>query len=400
MIGRGCCVFAVLRLRLLRWDVSFVMNRAGGVGAVNPVLYLAFAATGVGIAVPGVLLPVLLVRWSMQDGMAGVLLFLLFLGTTSGALVSRGRMRGSVVRGCVVVAVGAVGLGTASRGTALAAMLVYGVGQGMVMTSVSLLQSRRYPLDRTAQIARLNLVWSVAAVMGPWLVLRCTDAWGIRVTLGALAGLFVVAGLMVMGVVRDASGETAVERGGKGSRWAGPGLLLVLIPLATGIESAAGGWLATYSKRMGHTFGAAAGVATCFWAGMLVSRLVQSQRRAAMRLDRAVFRVHPWVLVVALGMIVGFRQEGLVLAGALLLGLGIGPLYPQMLSRVLSYGEGGNTVFMLAGCGASVLPLLTGLVSSWTGSLRAGLGVPLAGAVVMGCVAVVVSGRERDAALA
>jgi fucose permease len=362
-------------------------------GATNPVLYLAFAATGVGIAMPGALLPMLLVRWSMNDGTAGALLFLLFLGTTSGALLSRGRMRGSVVRGCVAVAVGAVALGTTSRWAALAAMLVYGVGQGIVMTSVSLLQSRRYPLDRMAQIARLNLVWSVAAVTGSWLVLRCTDAWGVRAMLVALAGLFVVAGVLALGMVQDAS----VERGVKAPRWAGPGLLLLLIPLATGIESAAGGWLATYSKRTGHTFGAAAGVVTCFWAGMLLSRLVQSQRRAAMRLDRAVFRVHPWVLVVALGMIVGFRQEGLVLAGALLLGLGIGPLYPQMLSRVLSYGEGGNTVFILAGCGASVLPLLTGLVSSWTGSLRAGLMMPLAGAVVMGCVAAVVS--RRDAAL-
>jgi fucose permease len=378
------------------------MNRvdAGGAGATNPVLYLAFAATGVGIAMPGALLPVLLLRWSMSDGMAGALLFLLFLGTTSGALLSRGLLRGSIARGCVAVAVGAVALGTPSRVVALAAMLVYGVGQGIVMTSVSLLQSRRYPMDRTTQIARLNLVWSVAAVTGPWLVLRCTDAWGVRATLVALAGLFVVAGSLVLGLVRDASGETAVERGVKASRWAGPGMLLLLIPLATGIESAAGGWLATYSKRMGHTFGAAAGVATCFWAGMLLSRLVQSQRRAAMRLDRAVFLIHPWALVAALGMILGFRHEPVVLAGALLLGLGIGPLYPQMLSRVLSYGEGGNTVFILAGCGASLLPLLTGLVSSWTGSLRAGLMVPMAGAFTMGCVALLISRRERDAAVA
>jgi fucose permease len=132
---------------------------------------------------------------------------------------------------------------------------------------------------------------------------------------------------------------------------------------------------------------------------MLLSRLVQSQRRAALRLERAVFLVHPWLLVVALAIILGCRQEWLVLGGALLLGLGIGPVYPQMLSRVLSYGEGGNTVFMLAGCGASVLPLMTGLVSNWTGSLRAGLTVPLACAVAMGCIALLVSRRERDVAL-
>jgi fucose permease len=73
-------------------------------------------------------------------------------------------------------------------------------------------------------------------------------------------------------------------------------------------------------------------------------------------------------------------------AGALLLGLAIGPMYPLLLSLALRRGEAGNMVFVAAGCGASLLPLLTGLVSGWTGSLRAGLGVPLVGAVVMGCL--------------
>jgi len=302
------------------------------------------------------------------------------------------------VRGCLAVAAGALALGVSSRAMALAAMLLYGLGQGIVMTSVSLLQSRRYPADRTAQIARLNLVWSVAAVTGPWLVLRCTDAWGVRLTLAALAGLFLLAAGLTLGLVRNVSGGPRAASAAETYRWAAPALLLLLVPLATGIESSASGWLATYSKRTGHTFSAAVGVATCFWAGMLLSRLIQSLRRAAARLDRLVFLVNPWVLAFALTLILATRHDALMLSGALLLGAAIGPVYPQMLARVLSYGEGGNTVFILAGCGASLLPLLTGLVSSWTGSLRAGLLVPLAGVLTMACAALAFLRRERSEA--
>ncbi len=58
-----------------------------------------------------------------------------------------------------------------------------------------------------------------------------------------------------------------------------------------------------------------------------------------------------------------------------------------------------STVFAIAGVGASLLPLATGGVSTWAHSLRAGLGVPLAAAVVMMVVVMVsrgsLAGREE-----
>ena len=75
-----------------------------------------------------------------------------------------------------------------------------------------------------------------------------------------------------------------------------------------------------------------------------------------------------------------------MLAGALLLGLAIGPMYPLLLTLALGQGEAGNVVFVMAGCGASLLPLLTGLISKWSGSLRIGLSVPLIATFVMGCL--------------
>src|ERR1700755_1986419 len=82
--------------------------------ALRTGLYLGFAGTGVGVALPGALLPLLLRRWTLGDTRGGLLLFCFFLATTTGALVSRGRMNRSIARGALLTSVGAVWLGLAS----------------------------------------------------------------------------------------------------------------------------------------------------------------------------------------------------------------------------------------------------------------------------------------------
>ena len=70
-------------------------------------------------------------------------------------------------------------------------------------------------------------------------------------------------------------------------------------------------------------------------------------------------------------------------------------MYPLLLALALRHVETRNVIFVIAGAGASLLPLITGLVSGWTGSLRAGLGVPLLGALTMACLGWAQSSLER-----
>jgi fucose permease len=252
------------------------------------------------------------------------------------------------------------------------------------MTSVSLLQSRRHESERAAQMARLNLTWAIGACLGPALELRGAAAWGTPAVLLGVAAFFGLAAGLVLAAVPHVDVMPAIAPTVRAKK--PMVVLLLMVPLATGVESAAGGWLATYSKRSGETLGEVIGVATCFWVGMLVSRLIQSHRRVATASVLSRFVVGPWVMSAAVGILLISSGGVSILAGALLLGLAIGPMYPLLLALALRRGEAGNMVFVAAGCGASLLPLLTGLVSGWTGSLRAGLGVPLAGAVVMGCL--------------
>jgi fucose permease len=339
------------------------------------------------------MLPLLLAYWHLSDAQAGILFFLFFIGSTFGAVLSRGSLPKSIARGCLAVVVGAALLAVASRSVAFLAIAVYGLGLGIVMTSSSLLQSRRYESERAAQLARLNLMWAIGACLGPSLVLRGATAWGTPAVLLVVAAFFgLTAGLAVIMLPR----VDAATRTSPAPRRNPMVLLLILVPLATGVESATGGWLATYSKRSGQTLGEVIGAATCFWVGMLVSRFIQSHRGIATASTLALFVGGPWLMSAALGVLLLSTGGASMLAGALLLGLAIGPMYPLLLALVLHHGEGRNVVFVVAGCGASLLPLLTGLVSKWSGSLRIGLGVPLMAAVVMGCLGLV-AWRQKNA---
>jgi MFS transporter, FHS family, glucose/mannose:H+ symporter len=379
-------------VRFARQDAGHPSGSAGLAPA--GIILAAFLGTGIGAALPGAMLPLLLARWSMTDAQAGALFFFFFVGSASGALLSRGLLSWSIARGCAATALGAVLLALASRPTALLAITVYGVGLGITMTSASLLQSRRYPADRIAQMARLNLAWSIGACLGPSIALRGAAAHSPQAMLYALSAYFLLVAVLVSRWVSNVNALPAVPAPGHIAGM--PPLLMLLVPLATGIESAAGGWLATYSKRSGETLGVTVGAVTCFWAGMLISRLLQSHRQTSVP-EQWMLLLGPCLMFAALVLVLTSIDGPATLTGALLLGVGVGPMYPLLLALALRHGEGRNVIFVAAGAGASLLPLFTGVVSGWTGSLRAGLGVPLLGALTMACLGWSQSSSERRA---
>ena len=367
-------------------------------------LYVAFIATGVALTIPGALLPLLLVRWSMNDARGGLLLFSFYAVGSFGSYYARGRMNWSVARGAVLTVLGAICLGWAGRWTAYGAIALYGLGLSLTMTSISLLLSQRFPERRRLELTRLNLVWAIGAALGPWVALRSTrgaattQAAAVSHAQHVLLGVaifFAVAA--VWSVVMEASPAVsvteraaAVSKRGEGK---GPGVpwpLLVLIFGATGVDAAAGGWLTSYAQRAGDSLGITIGAATFLWLGALVSRSVHSTQWASRLPERAVLGSSMVAMTAALALLLAWPAGIVTMVAAAVLGLAAGPVYPLVIAAALRYREN-STVFAVAGVGASILPLLTGALSNWTHSLRAGLGVPLLAAAVM-AVLVAVSG--------
>jgi FHS family glucose/mannose:H+ symporter-like MFS transporter len=367
-------------------------------------LYVGFIATGVALTIPGALLPLLLVRWSMNDARGGLLLFSFYAVGSFGSYYARGRMNWSVARGAVLTVLGAICLGWAGRWTAYAAIALYGMGLSLTMTSISLLLSQRFPEQRRLELTRLNLVWAIGAALGPWIALRSTR--GAATTQAAavlhaqhvlvgVAAFFALAAVWSVGmeeapaVAVTARAEAASKRnagGGMGVPWT----LLVLIFGATGVEAAAGGWLTSYAQRAGDSLGITIGAATFLWVGSFVSRVVHSTKWASRLPERMVLGSSMVAMTAALTLLLAWPAGVVTMVAAAVLGLAAGPVYPLVIAAALRYREN-STVFAVAGVGASILPLLTGALSSWTHSLRAGLGVPLLAAAVM-AVLVAVAG--------
>ena len=364
-------------------------------------LYLLFAATGAAIVIPGTLLSSLLLRWSLNDAQAGLLFFCFFVGSSAGALLSRGRLAWSIVRGTILTAAGIALLSTASPIGAFAAMLLFGVGLGISMTSVSLFQSRRRPAIRIAEMTRLNLIWAVGAAAGPAMLLHGVVRWNLNVVLWAAAAVFLLcAAFAVMTLPSNEPPKPNTRQPLNDPRAKSqpkepmnlrnaPWHLLAMVPLATGLEAGIGAWLAAYSRREGMLLAATISTVTCFWLGLLLSRLVQSIPGFAARFQRHTLRLSPLLMIAGTALLLAFAHIGLaVAAGALLAGLGVGPLFPLILALVLDRGEASNLVFLAGGIGSSTLPLLTGILSDRTGSLAIGLTLPLAASVAMALLAI------------
>ena len=352
------------------------------------VVYLGFAGTGVGMALPGSVLPALLKQWSITDSQAGFFFFLGWMGTSVGALlVGSSRVR-SLASGSFLIAMGTFGIAFGSRWTAFGCMAIYGVGLGMTMTAVSLLQARRNALRRGLELNRLNLVWALGACVCPSLAAHSLRVTSVRSIFSALGFLFALFCLWTLAFERDPvlSTQESIDAPTTGHRrwtlalW--PLAIVCVIFLPTGIEASMGAWIAAYVQRTQQTISTTVTAGSCFWIGLMLSRTLSSFVLTLRRSERIVLGQSVATVVAGTLLLIASTASLGILPGVFLVGFGLGPVYPLLLAIALQYSER-TPIFFVAGLGSAFLPWLTGIVSSSTSSLRLGLLVPVFASVLM-----------------
>jgi len=356
---------------------------------VQGLLYVGFAATGVGMALPGAVLPALLKEWRLGDAQAGLLFFLAWLGSSVGALLAEGNRRRSVAGGSLAVAVALVAMGWG--GPSYWAMALYGLGLGTTMTAISLLQAARHAERRAAELSRLNMVWALGAFLCPSLAAHSLRVANVRVICEALAAVFALLSVAIAvldGEDGDAKTKTASLPGGRLKElfrnpfalW--PVWVIFLAFLPTGIESSMGGWVAEYAHRAHGSIATTVTAGSAFWGGILLSRAFSSTRFLAWRTESGLLRQSAWTVLAGALLLVMVTSSAGILCGAALVGFGLGPVYPLALAYALRYSDHAG-IFFLAGVGSAFLPWLTGMVSGASASLRIGLLVPVAAGAVL-----------------
>lgn len=355
--------------------------------ATRLVLYAAFAATGACCALPGVLLPWLLRERHWQDRQGGRLFLLIALGSAVGPLLVSLRAQRAAIIGCLLFALASAGWSLHNSPMQILG-IVWGLGLGMTTTAITLLGQRHIDDGRDV-LTRLNFLWALGACTCPLLASYVSALSSPAFMLRGVALLFGAVCLCLSALLPmkpQAADETLA---GGASAWQFgywdprgiPFGLLVATALATGIEASGGAWLATYAARAQHWHAITVAAPSAFWAGLLCSRALSWFTYTWLH-ERRWLRALLIITLASAGSLLLPFQSILLLLSSFALGFGLGPLYPEILARVLQFRQT-SLIFFICGLTSALMPWGTGLVSTRAGSLHVGLLVPGMGALVM-----------------
>ncbi|WP_433972105.1 MFS transporter [Tunturiibacter lichenicola] len=361
---------------------------------LGPVFFYFFVA-GIATVMLGPLLPALIQHWQIQDSQAGTLFTADFLGQLCGAWIAARNLRGSLLYGSALSALGCATLSSLSFGNAHIALFCIGVGLGTGLTAGNIIAGTTLPSARARLLAILNVAWGLGAIACP-LLLRIAGAGDIRRFFFVLAILFVIASLFSTAIkISSSSSDSAETSQSTSSSQLKQRMPLPLLPLMTfaaamflyvGVENSLGGWLPTYAVRT-HPSLQASFIAIYFWVAELVGRLLVAALMFLLG-EPALYRLCLVLLIIieTLLCVLVHISAGGILTLTILGGFTLAPVFPLLVSFMLA--RTGNhkrlgPLFASASVGGAVLPWITGVCSTQFHNLRAGLVVPAAGAVLL-----------------
>jgi len=341
------------------------------------VLHPAFALTGILQAIHGALLPSLASAFQFSGSQSGLLLTLYFSGTALGALLCRPNYGRSLAAGFTALTIICPCIALATPFLLFPLFLLMGAAVGVSCSSVTLYVGRNFTERTASMLTLLNFSWSAGALAAPLLAAPLLVYFTFRAGYVALAIVSGMASLICLTLPQDAP-ETfrQVSSSRPLTNWKLLATIGALAFLEIGIENTALAWLATYALRTGGSgLSAAAVFSSLYWCGFMASRGLSS----LLLLRVAALRVFQGALGLALAsaVLLAAYPEGVYRGVALfLLGTALAPIFPLLIA--LLFGRVRRTadtrwVLAVSGFGGSVLPWLTGWISTRSGSLRLGL---------------------------
>lgn len=362
---------------------------------------IAFLPTGILTTLLGPMLPILIARWAMNDTQAGNLFLVQFLASLvgvqlSGVLLARLGFRPAFLSGLLLMACGVATLYMGSLWLGLASVAAYGLGLGLIIPADNLLiaeigsSSGSGPSSRAGAVSLLNFFWGVGAVLCSLMVAWTAAHKLLPFFLGAVALFLVLLALAMRNLPFPAAEKSAETSASWREMAKSPAIWLfaAVFFLYPGAETAVGGWIGSYVSRLGSRGAAMASMMPAFfWSALTVGRA----------LGTAFLRHFPERRVLRAGYAAGAAGIALmlwaptlpgVIGGALITGLSFATLYPITVARLSQrFGVAarsiGAVMFSLAAVGPAVIPWMVGVISRATGSLRAGLLLPLGATVIL-----------------
>ncbi|MFZ0478731.1 MAG: MFS transporter [Terriglobales bacterium] len=356
---------------------------------------LAFLPTGVLTTLLGPMLPLLITRWALTDTQAGNLFLVQFLASVagvqlSGVLLRRAGYRPAFMSGLLLMSAGSAMLLMGSVWLGMASVATYGLGLGLIIPTDNLLIAEISTDARTSAVNLLNFFWGTGAVFCSLMVAWAAAHKMLPVFLGGVA-LFPLLLALTMWTLPFPPASTASDhrpRWRELARNPTVWLFAAVFFFYPGAETAVGGWIGSYVARLGpQEVKWAPLMPAFFWTALTAGRAFGAAFLSD-HWERRVLRVGFVTAAAGIALMLVSSSLPGVIAGALITGLSYATLYPITVAR-LSHRFGvaarsiGALMFSLASVGPAVIPWTVGVVSQTTGSLRAGLLLPLGATVFL-----------------
>jgi FHS family glucose/mannose:H+ symporter-like MFS transporter len=292
---------------------------------------------------------------------------------------------GALLAGCALVFL--AGSETFLQATAAATLI--GLAMSAAGTAPNAIIAELYRQRAGQMLNALHLCSGTGAFVGPLLIAASIRLGGSYAEAFRLAGvLYLLVGMLwILGRPPRPLGATAADKAGGRASLAPLIPLFLFAALYMGTEQALGGWLFTYGRQTSALDAPAASLLTAlFWLSLVAGRLA-----AIGILGRASNRVTllGGVLLGAAGIVVvvlGSVSPPLLWLGTIIVGLGLGPLFPTTLAlgaqlAPLRAGAVTSLVVASGSIGVMVLPYASGAVMAQVGAVGSmvSLIVPLAG---------------------
>lgn len=343
-------------------------------------LHLGFALTGAGTTLLGCILPALIAARHLRDDRAGLLLAAQFAGSAFGALLVGANFFRSVVRGYLLLIASAIALTFFTGLLQVILFLSFGLGLGLTMTATSMLVSSTFTEKRGATLSLLNASWAVGAVLCPPIASLWNNRW-------PPAYLFIVLAVALAATLLPisqhhlsfSSNSSALKT--ESTPRLSPLLFIstLLAFLYVGVEASTSGWMMTYVHRMPTSSKLWAPIAaSSFWIALVCGRALVPLALKWTSESR-LFSSSLTIAFISIILLLLSHTLVAIVLSVVLAGLMLGPLFPLCMATALTLTNDSlktKWIFAVPGLGGATLAWMTGRVSAYDGSLRAGLMVP------------------------
>ena len=361
------------------------------------VLFTGFILTGIAISVLGPILPVFIARWALDDSKAGLFSTVAFGMSLGGVFLSSAvnsyfGYRPSIVSGYLLMSGGLVGLNSSSLTFALISAAAIGLGYGMAVPATNLRVAEMGGANNTGLVSLVNLAWGLGALSCSPILRFSLKLHALPQMLMGVAALGIV--LMVALLLVAMPGEGRTEPAASGGMAAPKLGVLVAAGLASlffiyvGTEVSFSFWAATHVKRLGAEAAEMSTIAPMFFFGGLMSGRALTPALLNRVREHRLALGGLCVVLVGGTLLVATSRQAVAFTGLALAGLGCACIFPILVAWLSRwYGSGAKRIsalmFSMASVGGSAVPWVVGFISDHAGGLRMGLLLPLANALVM-----------------